>query len=567
MPNVFGGDTMSALVGTVPWPTLEEVLPECGSSPSNPQAPKTTKSQSIKWGQNGSSSYEDDDSCRQVTKKEEADSKGSSSGNRTNPNQGGGDEENAQPSMWERAKQSVNTSFQDMMGGDTCFSAASLSMPCIIGEGFADNLENEAALLGIARMHPPSDDLAAAKQQASHKSRRHATVVATKMASPRRHHEDIEVLPGHKVQVRLPPSTTVAVGSDPKKNRKAPLETLEVRSNMAEIERSISELTMRSSYAAGSESFNKIPDNRRMAYYAVGKNHRQSGRGGNRRCYFTGKLILGGSPFYAGSVQQGLRTLVVFCLPSALGMPDKEAMKKHPGTRGGAGGIISSLLGGAVLGGGGGGHGNATVASDNTPHGAGPHRQHSRGSSMNSFPHNSKIKNRSGPGGTSGHSVTSKSISRLSSLDDLSLSIDGDLDPNWGLDRDFMLKILPPASAKLLKQMSDRFPEQFETLPLQVRDPTKWKLYVKFCFFSGLPITEGEMHYKVLDEVAEQVYGEEIVLSHEVMEAVNGESAEILTLPNQKTFRYLRKHYAQQCSKLDDRVFRRNSWERVAPEV
>ena len=70
------------------------------------------------------------------------------------------------------------------------------------------------------------------------------------------------------------------------------------------------------------------------------------------------------------------------------------------------------------------------------------------------------------------------------------------------------------------------------------------------------------------DEIADVVYGEEIILSHDVLEASTGtSSAEILTLPNRTVLRYLRKHYAQQCSKLDDRVFQRASWERVAPEV
>ncbi|KAI2491948.1 hypothetical protein MHU86_22626 [Fragilaria crotonensis] len=91
-----------------------------------------------------------------------------------------------------------------------------------------------------------------------------------------------------------------------------------------DISRSISELTMKSSH--GEHTF-KVAESRRMAYYAVGKHHKNSGRGGNRRCYFTGKLILGGAPFYAGSVQQGLRTLVVFCLPSALGLP-KDATER-----------------------------------------------------------------------------------------------------------------------------------------------------------------------------------------------------------------------------------------------
>jgi hypothetical protein len=153
-------------------------------------------------------------------------------------------------------------------------------------------------------------------------------------------------------------------------------------------------------------------------------------------------------------------------------------------------------------------------------------------------------------------------------LDDLSLSIDGDLDPNWGLDRDYLLRVLPDPDLALLRSMAKMYPEQFETLPVQVREFQKWKLHVKFCFFSGLPIQQGEMHYKVRDDIAESVYGEEIVLSHDVMEAVNGESAEMLALPNQKAFRYLRRHYAQQCSKLEgDRVFLRTSWERVLGEV
>mmetsp|Transcript_18556 Transcript_18556/g.33578 ORF Transcript_18556/g.33578 Transcript_18556/m.33578 type:complete len:200 (-) Transcript_18556:405-1004(-) len=81
-------------------------------------------------------------------------------------------------------------------------------------------------------------------------------------------------------------------------------------------------------------------DSRRMAYYAVGRTNNQNNNhddnngnsnsnnkspgGGNRRCYFTGNVIPYGMPFYAGSVQQGPRTLVVFCLPSALGLPSSD---------------------------------------------------------------------------------------------------------------------------------------------------------------------------------------------------------------------------------------------------
>lgn len=272
------------------------------------------------------------------------------------------------------------------------------------------------------------------------------------------------------------------------------------------LERNISELTMRSSYGHHNV-LAKLPDNRRMAYYAVGKHHKH-GRGGNRRCYFTGKLILN-TCFYAGTVQQGLRTLVVFCLPSALNLPDRRSVSDCP-----------------------------------------------RPPSLRSNPRRSSR--------NCGSSVGSKFSS---SLDDLSLSIDGDLDPNWGLDQDYLLSVLPLANANLVAQMKRTYPEQFETLPVPVREPSCWKLYVNFCFFSGLPIAENELHYKVRDDLADQLYGEEIVLSHEVMEAVNGESAEILMLPNHKTFKYLQKHYAPQCSKLDASIFQRTSWERVAPEV
>eukprot|EP00522_Entomoneis_paludosa_P003050 CAMPEP_0172473728 /NCGR_PEP_ID=MMETSP1065-20121228/69000_1 /TAXON_ID=265537 /ORGANISM="Amphiprora paludosa, Strain CCMP125" /LENGTH=666 /DNA_ID=CAMNT_0013231903 /DNA_START=731 /DNA_END=2731 /DNA_ORIENTATION=+ len=379
-------------------------------------------------------------------------------------------------------------------------------------------------------------------------------------------HENIEVNSEHEVKVIEPePAPSPGLPPSPQKGKKAPVETLEVRTEDAyELERSISELTMRSSYGGG-ESLANIPDNRRMAYYAVGKNHRQSGRGGNRRCYFSGKLILGGAPFYAGAVQQGLRTLVVFCLPSAINLPDREQMKKmaaKPTRRSSNTASINSSAGGS---------GPNGILRDN--------RGATRSIASRSLASRSANKSRRGlramlqsqnsMNNTNNDGTNSiASNSRMTSLDDLSLSIDGDLDPNWGMDRDLLLQVLPEADAKLLDAMSSLFPEQFETLPVQVRDADKWRLYVKFCFFSGLPIAEGEMHYKVLDELAEQVYGEEIVLSHDVMEAVNGDvSAEILQLPNQKVFRYLRKHYAQQCSKLDDRVFRRSAWLRVAPEV
>ena len=74
------------------------------------------------------------------------------------------------------------------------------------------------------------------------------------------------------------------------------------------------------------------------------------------------------------------------------------------------------------------------------------------------------------------------------------------------------------------------------------------------------------------DDIATQkvadIFGEEVILSHEVMEAVNGkDSAEILRLPNLKTFSYLRRHYTQQSAKLPDQVFERQAWEMIRPEV
>jgi hypothetical protein len=341
-----------------------------------------------------------------------------------------------------------------------------------------------------------------------------------------------------------------------KQPKKAPLSSFEVKNlDARELERNISELTMRSSYGGQEASLAKLPDNRRMAYYAVGKHHRQ-GRGGNRRCYFSGKLILGGAPFYAGTVLQGLRTLVVFCLPSAIGLPDKDKLNSSSQQRvGSSGGVITAVSAR---------HKSSSTSSQIFS--MDPQQQ--QGGSRPPLLNNRSSKRLlTGASSVASRTLGSKSMSKMS-LDDLSLSIDGDLDPNWGLDRDFLLQVLPEASAVLLQTIQVTYPEQFETLPVQVRDASRWKLFVKFCFFSGLPIAEGEMHYKVRDDLAESTYGEEIVLSHEVMEAVNGiASAEILTLPNIKTFSYLKKHYATQCSKLDERVFQRNTWERVAPEI
>jgi hypothetical protein len=196
-----------------------------------------------------------------------------------------------------------------------------------------------------------------------------------------------------------------------------------------ELERSVSELTMRSHGAF--EMHKYTSDSRRMAYYAMGrvtancKNKSGGGNDGNRRCYFTGLPILNGVPFYAGSVQQGPRTLVVFCLPSALDLPTID--RRHIALK---------------------------------------------------------------------------------------------------AERERYLESLPNPDADLLREMSRRYREPFETLPIQVRSSECWRLFVKFCFFSGLPIAEGEMHYRVKSSVVAfttlqtrlHQLSEEIALSHDVME-------------------------------------------------
>ena len=294
-----------------------------------------------------------------------------------------------------------------------------------------------------------------------------------------------------------------------------------------DLERSVSELTMRSHGAYDKHRYSS--DSRRMAYYAVGRvnnldsnDPNNNAKGGNRRCYFTGISIPYGMPFYAGSVQQGPRTLVVFCLPSALGLPSLHPQPLH----------------------------------------------------------------------------------RYSKT-----------------DRERYLQTLPESNDALIEEMKRRYSESFDTLPVQVKSPHCWRLFVKFCFFSGLPIAEGEMHYRVKNSVmvfplsyehqqqqhvlpssspgpsssptstenksksaqpsnakgdtndisstpSHTMHKEEIALSHEVLEAINGEaSAEILRLPNQKTFDYLKRQYSQQSAKLNDDVFDRKSWEIVLPEV
>jgi hypothetical protein len=439
-------------------------------------------------------------------------------------------------------------------------SVCSPCKPKNLVDTFSINCEDTP--LGIARLAPPNNCIEPSTNRNSHDRCDDKSTITVETAADRRRQrykrrqlgnpratsnsraggedaspqEAYEVTPDQVMVVQKEHTNSSQVTQ-----RSLPLKSLELNCQKAvELERCISELTMRSSYG---EATAKIAESRRMAYYAVGRHHRQSGRGGNRRCYFTGKLILGGAPFYAGSVQQGLRTLVVFCLPSAVGLPKDVQGNGSSSSR------------------------SPTIAS------LGSGR---RSSLSNRHDGNASVTHSLGVNGNS-RSITGASLlsrknsrgSRLSSMDDatsLGCSVEEELDPNWELDREYLLRVLPEPKQELLDEMAIRYPTQFETLPVQVRSPPCWNLYVKFCFFSGLPIAEGEMHYKVRESIADR-YGEEINLSHEVMEAVNGDSAEILRLPNLKTFRYLRKHYHQQSAKLPDTCFQRQSWELVRPEV
>jgi hypothetical protein len=299
---------------------------------------------------------------------------------------------------------------------------------------------------------------------------------------------------------------------DASQGKPPPVDAIELGSQrVIDFQRSVSELTMKSSLA---QAISPISQIRRMAYYAVGKHVHNTDldqrRGGNRRCYFTGKLILGGKPFYAGKLDQGLKTLVVFCLPGALGLPTMKELKM-------AGASAAALK-----------HiDNAMLVTK------------------------SKSKNGRTPG---------ENASEQDALSDVST--------------DLILQALPRPSQKLLNKMERKYPGPYNALPIIVRKPECWGLFSKFCFFSGLPIADGEMYFQVREDVAKLIpqrsfYGiEHIILCYEVLETANGaQSAEILKLPSTKTFKYLQKHYAQQCSKLHTDVFDRNSWETIMPEI
>jgi hypothetical protein len=73
-------------------------------------------------------------------------------------------------------------------------------------------------------------------------------------------------------------------------------------------------------------------------------------------------------------------------------------------------------------------------------------------------------------------------------MDDISLSVEEELDPNWGLSREYLLSVLPEPNEALLDEMAVRYPAQFETMPVQVRSPHCWRFYVKFFSFLVCPL-------------------------------------------------------------------------------
>jgi hypothetical protein len=123
----------------------------------------------------------------------------------------------------------------------------------------------------------------------------------------------------------------------------------------------------------------------------------------------------------------------------------------------------------------------------------------------------------------------------------------------------------------VVNNLQKNYPEMFSQLPAPLQQASSWKLYTKFCSFSGLPIAEGEMHYCVSSNKLPQVEHlhnyEDVFLSHEVMIAIHGEtSAELLKLPNTKTLTYLSTFYPTQSSKYPPSVFVRDSWDAILPE-
>jgi len=286
---------------------------------------------------------------------------------------------------------------------------------------------------------------------------------------------------------------------------------------------SVSELTMRS-HSAMYYNHATVGEDRRMAYYAISNGRTSGTQHGNRRCYFSGRVIRSSLPFYAGSVQQGLKTLVVFCLPESIGIRIKKNNDELTITEEHDFGKQSSEL-----------LNDAQKSDSSKKNRSWQSNSHGSGNSSNTSVENSTF--------------FSESIYDLQ-----------------GIDPHQLYNSLPQCSDAMLNEMKNLYREKYETLPAQVRTSHCWRLYMKFCFFSGLPIGEDEEHYRIKDDFND--YGEDINLSHDVLVVANGEaSAALIRKPNTTTFRYIQKHYSQQCSKLHKNMFDRRCWESVLAEV
>eukprot|EP00592_Proboscia_alata_P006623 CAMPEP_0194361260 /NCGR_PEP_ID=MMETSP0174-20130528/8833_1 /TAXON_ID=216777 /ORGANISM="Proboscia alata, Strain PI-D3" /LENGTH=515 /DNA_ID=CAMNT_0039133371 /DNA_START=207 /DNA_END=1754 /DNA_ORIENTATION=+ len=331
-----------------------------------------------------------------------------------------------------------------------------------------------------------------------------------------------------------------------------------------ELENSVSELTMRSHprhlYTVDKEILDK---GRRMAYYAVGnhsspnpvspegKDERNTEQGSrlsqsnknsmltNRRCYFTGRPVgqPSGMPFYAGTVQQGLRTLVIFYNHSHGTLDDTDD------------GICDN---------------SDVLEEEEMFDGLSRSARNLLQEAMDQRNNNSRTMKASND-----------------HTDEPPLLIRKELSES---QREKLLHTLPPPNQKLLNQIERRYTQQFHQLPMDMQNADSWKLYSCFCFFSGLPIADGELHYRLkqrcflsLPPAASgscnyehnlEDENDEVLLSHDVFETAAGkESAQILRLPNTKTFQYLKRHYAQQSCQLEEKVvFDRKNWEVVLPE-
>lgn len=309
----------------------------------------------------------------------------------------------------------------------------------------------------------------------------------------------------------------------------------------------------------------------------------------NRRCYFTGRPVgqPSGMPFYAGTVQQGLRTLVIFCHPEAVVYDTDAAI--HTTTSDEE--VTKSTAINTV-------DDPHRMNRCNQPNGVTNNSNHSHGmldDADDGICNNSDVLEEEemfeGLSQSARNLLQEAMDQRNNNCRMMKASNDyTDESPKpirkelSESQREKLLHTLSPPTQKLLNQIERRYTQQFHQLPMNMQNADSWKLYSCFCFFSGLPIADGELHYRLkqscfllLPPAASgscnyehnlEDQNDEVLLSHDVFETAAGkESAQILRLPNTKTFQYLKRHYAQQSCQLEEKVvFDRKNWEVVLPE-